>query len=535
MSSQKLVLRSALAILLLLLASSFAASQNEPQPVKRVKQAKPSKPAPDDQPRQVRTEPTNAYTRWVNEDVAPIITEPERKTFEKLKTNEEREEFIKIFWRQRDPDWDTEENEYREQYYERIAYANEHFASGKPGWMTDRGRIYIKFGKPDGIESHPAGGPYQRTSYEGSGSTTTYPFETWFYRYIPGVRSGVEIEFVDPSGSGEYRIARDSSEKDALAHVSGFDRTSVDSLNAGYRREQDSPFARIELLRDLEKPLEIERRNLGGTTGSPTIDDNPLDFDVRADYFKLSDSRVLTAFTVQTENKDLVFEDSGGLQTARLNIFGKIVTVTDRRVGAFEDSVTTSATVVELTEAKERKSAYSKAVVLEPGRYRADVIVRDVVSGATGVRQLAFQVPKYEEGKLATSSLILAAKLEHMERGLASGPFVIGQTKVIPNMTGVYHRGQPVGVYLQLYNAGIDQTTLRPSVDVEYLLTKDGKEISRQAEDWRGVIDSGQRLTLAHLLESQPLAAGEYELTIRIRDRVSGQTLAPAAKFTVTQ
>ena len=168
---------------------------------------------------------------------------------------------------------------------------------------------------------------------------------------------------------------------------------------------------------------------------------SPLNFDVRADYFKLSDSRVLTAFTIQTENKDLVFENSGGLQTARLNIFGKIVTVTDRRVGAFEDSVTTSATVAELTEAKERKSAYSKAVVLEPGRYRADVIVRDVVSGATGVRQFAFQVPKYEDGKLATSSMILAAKLENMEHGLAAGPFMIGQTKVIPNMTGLYHRG----------------------------------------------------------------------------------------------
>ena len=401
--------------------------------------------------------------------------------------------------------------------------------------MTDRGRIYIKFGKPDGIESHPTGGSYQRPPEEGGGSTTTYAFETWFYRYIPGVRSGVEIEFVDPSGSGEYRIARNSGEKDALAHVTGFDRSSVEILDAGYRREQNSPFAQIELLRDLEKPPEIERSYRGGSTGSPKIDDNPLNFDVRADFFKMSDSRVLTAFTVQTENKDLVFESSGGLQIARLNIFGRIVTVTDRRVGAFEDSVTTSSTVAELTDAKERKSAYSKAVVLAPGRYRADVIVRDVVSGATGVRQLAFQVPKYEDGKLSTSSMILATRLENIDRGIAAGPFMIGQTKVIPNMTGLYHRGQPVGVYLQVYNAGIDQTTLRPSVDVEYLLTKDGKEVSKQVEDWRGISDSGQRLTLARLMDTQALAVGEYELTIHIRDRVSGQTLTPVAKFSVTK
>ena len=162
-----------------------------------------------------------AYQVWKKEDVALIITPAELAAFEKLETDDEREQFIKIFWDQRDPDPDTEENEFKEEHYERLAYANEHFASGKPGWMTDRGRIYIKFGKPDGIESHPAGGPYQPASYEGRGSITTYPFEKWFYRYIPGVGSGVEIEFVDPTGSGEYRLARSPNEKDAMSHIRG--------------------------------------------------------------------------------------------------------------------------------------------------------------------------------------------------------------------------------------------------------------------------------------------------------------------------
>jgi hypothetical protein len=110
---------------------------------------------------------------------------------------------------------------------------------------------------------------------------------------------------------------------------------------------------------------------------------------------------------------------------------------------------------------------------------------------------------------------------------------VIGQTKVIPNVSGIYKRGQPVGVYMQVYNAGIDQTTLRPSVDVEYALLKDGKELGKQKEDWRGMSDSGQRLTLARLIDSSGLTPGDYELAIRIRDHVSGQTLTPAAKFTV--
>jgi hypothetical protein len=201
----------------------------------------------------------------------------------------------------------------------------------------------------------------------------------------------------------------------------------------------------------------------------------------------------------------------------------------------FEDPVITTATREELSDAKGRKSAYQKAVPLPPGTYKVDVIVRDVASGATGVRHIALPVPKYDPQKLSTSTLVLAARLENMGDRPAVGQFVIGQAKVIPNVSGIYHRGEPVGVYMQVYNAGIDQTTLRPSVDVEYALMKDGKEVGKQAEDWRGMSDSGQRLTLARLIDTRQLGPGEYELAIRIRDRVSGQALAPAAKFTIVQ
>ena len=231
----------------------------------------------------------------------------------------------------------------------------------------------------------------------------------------------------------------------------------------------------------------------------------------------------------------MVFQDSGGLQQARINIFGRITSVAGRRAGIFEDPVITTATTEELTSAKDRKSAYQKAVPLAPGTYKVDVIVRDVASGATGIRRVGFTVPKYDAQKLSTSTLVLAAKLESLGDQPAVGQFVIGQQKVIPNVSGIYRQGHPVGVYLQVYNAGIDQTTLRPSVDVEYVLLKDGKELGKQAEDWRGMSDAGQRLTLAKLIDTKRLAAGDYELAIRIHDRVSGQALTPSAKFSVVQ
>ncbi|HWN11371.1 MAG TPA: GWxTD domain-containing protein [Pyrinomonadaceae bacterium] len=506
---------------------------------------------PVDKPRNVKPELKKAYKDWLDKDVTYIISDEEKKAFKKLATDDEREQFIGEFWRRRDPDPDTDENEFKEEYYERIAYANEHFASGIPGWKSDRGRIWIMYGKPDERETHPMGGSYERPSYHGGGNTTTYPFEVWFYRYLAGVGSGIEIEFVDPTGSGEYRIARNPDEKDAMLHIPGAGLTLSEQLGlsskgdrisglggvgvGNYQREQDSPFSRLQMLADLSRAPQVKFNDLASAVNTGVIEDNPLNFDIRVDFFRQSDERVITALTIQTENKDLVFQDSGGLQQARINIFGRITSVAGRRAGVFEDPVITTATQTELTEAKDRKSAYQKAVALAPGTYKVDVIVRDVASGATGVKHIGFTVPRYDPQKLSTSTLVLATRLESLVDQPAVGQFVIGQTKVIPNVSGVYRRGQPIGVYMQVYNAGIDQTTLRPSVDAEYVLSKDGKELGKQVEDWRGLSDSGQRLTLARMIDTRGLLPGDYELVIRLRDRVSGQSLIPSAKFSVVQ
>jgi GWxTD domain-containing protein len=517
------------------------------------KNNKPSED-PTDKVRKVTPELKNVYKKWLDNDVAYIITNEEKKAFKALATDEERENFIESFWRRRDPNPDTEENEYREEYYERIAYANEHFTSGIPGWKTDRGRVYIAHGKPDGIESHPSGGSYDRPSYEGGGSTTTYPFEVWFYRHLDGIGDGLEIEFVDPTGTGEYRLARDATEKDALKYVPGAGLTTAESLglstkadriagagSAGqqnYQREQDSPFRRLEIQTGLMRPPSVKFSDLQGLAGGDSgsiLDKDPVDFDLRIDFFRQSDDRVIAAFTVQTSNKELQFEEVGGLKQATMNIFGRITAVSGKRSGIFEDSVTATATTEELNEARDRRSVYQKAIALTPGTYKVDVVVRDVGTGNRGIRNLGFVVPKYDEKKLSTSSLIMASKLRVTNERDIGQQFVIGNAKVIPNLTGIYKQGQEVGLYMQVYNAGIDQTTLRPAVDVDYVLTRDGKELLRQKEDWSGLSDSGQRLTLARVLPTAGLTFGDYELKVLVKDRVGGQVLENKGKFTITQ
>ncbi|HEX6718112.1 MAG TPA: GWxTD domain-containing protein [Pyrinomonadaceae bacterium] len=510
--------------------------------------AQQTKPNPEEKPRKVKQELKKAYVNWIS-DVDLILTQAERDAWKKLRTDDEREKFIEDVWKSRDPDPNTEENEFKEQFYERVAYANAHFSSGKPGRFTDRGRIYIKFGKPDEIESHPAGGSYERAPYEGGGLTSTYPFEKWFYRNIPNVRSGVELEFVDPTGSGEYRLARNSDEKDALIHIPGAAptfaeltglETRADRIaNLGgfgrvnYSRSQDSPFEVLDLITTLERDLPFERNFMGASTDTPVAYENPINFETQINYFKQSDDRVLVLLTLQTDNDQLSFTNSGGIETARLNIFGRVITVANRPVGKFEDSVSTTATSEELTTARTRKSAYARAFTLNPGRYRVDVMVRDVESGAAGLKQVGFVVPEFPSDQLSASSVILAAKLENNEGGAAVGPFTIGTTRVIPNVSGVFKRNQPVGVYLQIYNAAIDQTTLRPAADAEYVLLKNGKELSKETEDWRQINDAGQRLTLSRLIDSRLLEPGEYQIQIRIRDHVSGQTIMPSATFTI--
>jgi GWxTD domain-containing protein len=508
-----------------------------------------SKPNPDEKPRKVKEELKTAYKEWID-TVKLIATHEEGEAWKKLKTDDEREQFIRVFWDLRDPDPDTEENEFKDEFYERQAYADEHFTSGKPGRMSDRGRIYIKFGKPDEIESHPAGGNYERASYEGGGSTSTYPFEKWFYRYLPNVGSGVELEFVDPTGSGEYRLARNPDEKDALINVPGAGPTLAEMLSlesradriagvngfgrVNYRRAQDSPFEVMNLQRDLEATQPAERRMYGVTgTGTPITDDSSLNFSVQTHYFRQTDNRVLAAVTIQVDNSELQFADSGGLKTARMNIFGRLTTIADRRAGKFEDSVSTTATPEELISARDRKSAYAKAFILEPGHYRLDVTVRDVSTGAAGVQHIGLTVPSFSTDKLAASNIVLAAKFEDLSGQIGGGPFAIGATKVIPNLTGEFKRGQPVGIYLQVYNAAVDQTLLRPAVDVEYVLLRDGKELSKQVEDWREVNDAGQRLTLKRLIDTRTLANGEYKIEVRIHDRVTNQTITPVTSFSV--
>jgi GWxTD domain-containing protein len=539
-----------LALIASLLASVFPAQAQENEQRRK-----------DPNEKKKKEELKSVYKNWLDQDVNYIITDQERKAFKTLKTDEERDQFIEQFWLRRDPDPDTPENEYKEEYYQRIQYANEKFASGIPGWKTDRGRIYIMFGKPDEIESHPAGGPYERPSYEGGGSTSTYPFEIWWYRHIEGIGSDVEIEFVDPSGSGEYRIARSPDEKDALLYVPNAGLTLAEQLGLstkadrigfpgyGYgggrqifgTRAKDQPFERLQLFADLQRPPAIKFPDLQVKADLPELATDILPFSVRTDFLRISAEAVATAFTVQFDHADLAMKNVGGIYSGTVNIYARITSLAGKRPGSFEDIVSTARyTDDTLAAGQTQRSIYQKRIVLPPGRYKIDVVARDVVSGKTGLLHHSFEVPRYQDGQLATSTLMLAASIERVDSKTVADPqFVLGRYKVKPYVSGIYKPGQNLALFLQVYDAAMDQATLQPALKVEYVVSKGGQEILHVVEDGKGkdsIIDlRGQQLTVVRAIPIMEKLAeqGTYTVMVKVTDLVSQKTVTPTAHYTV--
>lgn len=502
--------------------------------------------------KRAREEGESAYKNWISEEVPYIITGEERDAFKKFSTDDEKESFIENFWERRNPNPGSPENEFKEEYYRRIAYANEHYASGIPGWKTDRGRIYIMYGPADEIDSHPSGGTYERPSEEGGGETATYPFETWRYRYIDGIGTNIVLEFVDPSMSGEYHLTMDPGEKDALLHVpnagltmmeqmgmaSKTDRfTRTDGMTTGQALggtpESMNEFTRLDLYSKIWKPPDVKFKDLRAAV-TTKLSTNLLPFDVRTDFIRVTNDTVLTPVTVQVANKDLQFQNKAGVMHAVLDVYGQVSQVSGKFVTSFEDSVVLDVPEDQFQHYSERKSVYQKVLPLRPGQYKVSVVVKDDINGRLGTIDLGVRVPHYQDNELSNSSLILADLIQPLPTNqVGTGPFVIGSTKVRPSVNQMFTRDQRLGIFIQVYNLGLDPQTHRPSMNVQYDIAKDGKTILDQPEDTSKWTNAGAQVTLQKTLDLKSLQPGKYSVAIKITDNVTKQTVSPTATFEV--
>jgi len=500
------------------------------------------------------------YKKWLNEDVVYIIAPEERRSFLHLSTNEEREQFIEAFWQRRNPDPDSPENTFKEEHYRRIAYTNEHFASGIPGWKTDRGKIYIMWGPPDEIDSHPTGGQWERPMDQGGGSTSTYPWETWRYRYLPGgpaLGENVELEFVDPSSTGEYHLTMDPSEKDALLMVPGAGLTLAESMGMaskasrfsntdgthmaegemgpGGLNSNDQEFNRLEKYAEIFQPPPVKFKDLEADATARVVRDQ-VKFDYRFDFLRITSDTVLVPITVQIPIRQLSFQEKDGVDSASIDLFVRVTTLGGRIVQTFEDTLRSDVPASLLQKSLGTSRIYQKAVPLSPNLYRLDIGVKDVNSGNVGVVNTRLPVPRFQDDQLSASSLILADDMQRVSsKDIGLGQFVLGDVKVRPKMDQAFTANDAMGVYLQVYNLKVDDKTHKSDTSVEYRVTKekDTEPMLRFAVPADKLPQHGEELTLEQLITLGSLAPGRYQLAVAVTDNLTKQTITPTTDFTV--
>ena len=499
------------------------------------------------------------YKKWLDQDVVYIITPEERHTFLHLSTNEEREQFIEAFWQRRNPDPDSAENTFKEEHYRRIAYANEHYASGIPGWKTDRGKIYIMWGPADEVDSHPTGGTWDRPMDQGGGETTTYAYEDWRYRYLEGIGENVELEFVDPTGTGEYHLTTDPSEKDALLMVPGAGLTMAESMGmadksqrfsntdgthmaenetgGNMQSESMNEFTRLELEANIFRPPPVKFKDLEADSTSRIIRDQ-LKFDYRYDYLRITSDTVLVPITVQIPVRQLSFQEKDGVDSANMNLFARITSLTGRVIQTFEDTLATNVPASQLQAEIGTARIYQKAVPLAPGLYRLDIVIKDINSGNVGVVNARLDVPRFNDDQLSNSSLILADDIQRVSsKDIGLGQFVLGDLKVRPKLDQTFTPDDSMGVFLQIYNLKVDDKTHKADASVEFRVTKAEKNATAPVLKFDLPTDKipehGEEMTLANTITLGSLAPGKYKLEIAVTDNVTKQTITPTTEFTV--
>jgi GWxTD domain-containing protein len=546
------------------IAYTRAAQQDDPQgqqsPQDQQDQSKKAgKAAKHKSDGQLKKELDSQYKKWLDEDVVYIISPEERHSFLQLSTNEEREQFIEAFWQRRNPDPDSAENTFKEEHYRRIAYANEHYASGIPGWKTDRGKIYIMWGAPDEVDAHPTGGNWDRPMDQGGGSTTTYPYEDWRYRYLEGTGLGenVELEFVDPTSTGEYHLTMDPSEKDALLMVPGAgltmaeseglaDKSSRFSNTDGTHMAENEPgsgtpganqdeFSRLELYANIMKPPPVKFKDLEAVVTQRIVRDQ-VKFDYHYDFLRITSDTVLVPITVQVPVRQLQFQEKDGVDTANMNLFARITSLSGRVVQTFEETLRTDFPASLLQGSIGTSRIYQKAVPLSPGLYRLDIVIKDTNSGNVGVVNTRLAVPRFEDDQLSTSSLILADDIQRVSiKDIGLGQFVLGDVKVRPKIDEVFSPEDHMGVFLQVYNLKVDDKTHKADASIEYrvLKDKDTEPTLKFNLPSDKVPEHGEEMTLANTITLGSLAPGKYKLQVAVTDNLAKQTITPTMDFTV--
>jgi GWxTD domain-containing protein len=306
---------------------------------------------------------------WPKEEVPYIITDEERAAFYQLKYDEERNAFIEQFWLRRDLSPNTLRNEMRDEYYRRILYANQNFSTKDvPGWRTDRGRIYEKYGAPDAI---------RKTAEQSS------PTEVWTYRFLDDLQPAPTLTFADQCRCGDYRLSAEDELRRVLFRRLPFNPTAFSPQPAEVNGLQlyvvATRFPGVRL-KDLE---ELVTHHVAMHT---------LPFESEWDFTHVTKKTVQVPITLKFRTSDLTWVENNGKLTAHVQLFGRWTSMTGHIVQTFENEITfdkPAAPDSDLLLLKE-------PVYINDGLYRLAIVVKDVNSQHFGTKSEGLKVPGYD-------------------------------------------------------------------------------------------------------------------------------------------
>jgi hypothetical protein len=239
---------------------------------------------------------------------------------------------------------------------------------------------------------------------------------------------------------------------------------------------------------------------------------------------------------VQIPTRQLSFQEKNGVDSATLNLFARITTLSGRPVQTFEDTIHRDLPAELLQQSLSTSSIYQKAVPLSPGLYRLDIVVKDVNNGNVGVVNTRLAVPRFEDDKLSTSTLILADQMQRVSaKDIGLGQFVLGDIKVRPKMDGAFTPNENMGVFLQVYNLKVDEKTHKADASVQFRVTreKETEPVLKFDLPPNKLPEHGEEMTLENVVTLGSLAPGKYSLEVAVTDNLAKETIKKASNFTI--
>jgi GWxTD domain-containing protein len=462
---------------------------------------------------QSKSQKKEALDDWIKGDVRYLITEEERAVYEKLTTAEERERFIEEFWRRRDPNPQTPENEFREEFYRRIAYANQNFGAGMPGWLTDRGRVYVLYGPPNRRDAHPMGGRYEKPPNQGGDTVTTFPFEVWEYDYISGIGEDLTIEFVDRSGAGLYTLETDPNKKDVF-----YWRRGEMPQQRVWARAKEMPFERMRVWAKFQVPLPLQFAKLREEVKAE-VTYSDLPYDVSTAFVRISADSYAIPVTLSISNDKLLYVGKEGYFQSELQFYVAVTNLNGVTVYQCDEGFQTQTGFGEpLAELIKRRTYHQRIIPLPPGRYKLRTVLKDVNSNKIGVKDIMTWIPQVSDSGLNTSSLIYADVIQPVPENSRGDEFVLGPLKVIPNLAAAFPRRHKLGLYLEVYDLEVDQATQKPSVEISYALEGSDGQMIRFGNESESRFQEGQSIAVAKAIPLENLAPGKYRVVVQISD-----------------